>query len=84
LQFKVVLTGGNSETLSLEKMLRIYINDVDYPIANHSFLGLQAEYSIFMEANQMLVGIHAVHSDVLIRDCPHHFYQARELSLPLV
>ena len=60
-------------------MLGIYINDVEFPIANHSFSGMQTEYSITMGSHQLLVGVHAIHSDVSIPDCPHQFYKASAL-----
>lgn len=75
-QFFVSLSGGNIETLSSAKVLRIYFNDVDYAIANHTFHEMATEYSISMGPNQMLVGVHAVHSDVFIHDCPREFFQA--------
>ena len=80
-QFTVVLSGGNAETLSSAKTLRIYINDVDLPIANHTFHDMQTEFSISMSSHQLLVGVHAVHSDVFIQDCPRSFFQA---SMPLL
>jgi hypothetical protein len=60
-------------------VLGIYINDVEFPIANHSFSGMQTEYSITMGSHQLLVGVHAIHSDVSIPDCPHQFYKASAL-----
>jgi hypothetical protein len=80
-QFTVVLSGGNAETPSSTKTLRIYINDVDLPIANHTFHDMQTEFSISMSSHQLLVGVHAVHSDVFIQDCPRSFFQA---SMPLL
>jgi hypothetical protein len=80
-QFAVVLSGGSAETLSSAKTLRIYINDVDFPIANHTFHDMETEFSISMSPHQLLVGVHAVHSDVFIQDCPRSFFQA---SMPLL
>ena len=74
-QFTVLFTGGNAESFSLAKVLRIFINDVDLPIANHSFVGMQTEFSVGIGANQILVGVHAVHGDVLVSGCPRGIYQ---------
>jgi len=83
LQFTVLLSGGNAEeAFKLGKVLRIFINDVDLPIANHSFLGLQTEFSLSIGSHQILVGVHAVHGDVLIDDCPRAIYQASLLLAP--
>ncbi len=59
-----------AQTSAKQKVLSIYINEVEFSVANHSFYGMQTEFSITTAPQQLLVGVHAVHSDVFIPDCP--------------